>query len=419
MKRRWLMLLLSWLIFFVAFLDRVNLSVGMPFIASEFKMSPEETGLVLGAFFITYMLFQIPGGIIGDKIGPKKVMTFAFIWWSGMTILTGFSRNFIQFYIIRLLFGIGEGVHPPCAFKLNSNWFPDRERATANAIFTSANSLGPAIAPPVAVMMIAAWGWHTIFFIFGIIGFLLVPVWIYLGRDSPRLDEKISPEELKYIESGQEDYNTEVGTDKKGISQIFKNPNIWLLSVSYFFFLCVFYGLMTWLPSYLVQARGFAIIKMGIFAGLPFLAIGIAQPLGGLISDRLLNNRRKPLIIIASLGAAPLLYGVIAANTEVGAMTSLICAGFVFGLAFGPFFALPMECVKRQFAGSSSAVMNTGGSIGGVVSPIIIGLLVGSFGYNSVFIYMVICLILCVTMVLLIKEPKALRMEVTADESGY
>lgn len=411
MKRRWLMLFLSWLIFFVAFLDRVNLSVAMPFIADEFQMTPEQSGFVLSAFFITYMLFQIPGGIMGDKVGPKKVMTFAFIWWSVMTVATGFARNFTQFYLIRLLFGIGEGVHPPCAFKLNSNWFPDRERATANAIFTSANSIGPAIAPPIAVAIIAAWGWHSIFFIFGALGLVLIPIWMYIGRDSPELDEKISPEELKYIKSGQKEQKVDEGSEKVGLSSIFKNPNTWLLAIAYFFFLCVFYGLMTWLPSYLVQARGFAMVKMGIFAGLPFLAIGIAQPLGGLISDRLLKSRRKPLVIAAALGAAPLLYGVVAATTETGAMTSLICAGFVFGLAFGPFFALPMECVKRQFAGTSSAVMNTGGSIGGVISPIIIGLLVGSLGYNAVFIYMVIALILCVTVILFVKEPKKVAEE--------
>ncbi|QIQ20569.1 MFS transporter [Zophobihabitans entericus] len=413
MKRRWLMLFLSWLIFFVAFLDRVNLSVAMPFIADEFQMTPEQSGFVLGAFFITYMLFQIPGGILGDKIGPKKVMTFAFIWWSVMTVATGVARSFGQFYIIRLLFGIGEGVHPPCAFKLNSNWFPDRERATANAIFTSANSIGPAVAPPIAVAIIATWGWHSIFFIFGALGIILVPIWMYVGRDSPEQDEKISPEELKYIKSGQKEQTSadddEVATEKVGLSSIFKNPNTWLLAVAYFFFLCVFYGLMTWLPSYLVQARGFAMVKMGIFAGLPFLAIGIAQPLGGLISDRLLHSRRKPLIVVAALGAAPLLYGVVAATTEAGAMASLICAGFIFGLAFGPFFALPMECVKRKFAGTSSAVMNTGGSIGGVISPIIIGFLVGTFGYNAVFIYMVIALILCVAVILFVKEPEKVK----------
>lgn len=408
MKRRWLMLFLSWLIFFVAFLDRVNLSVAMPFIAKEFEMTPEQSGFVLGAFFITYMICQIPGGIMGDKVGPKKVMTFAFIWWSVMTVATGLASNFAQFYIVRLLFGIGEGVHPPCAFKLNSNWFPDRERATANAIFTSANSIGPAIAPPIAVAMIAMWGWHSVFFIFGALGFIFVPLWIWLGRDSPEKDENISQDELKYIKSGQKETKVEAETqkqDKVKLSSIFKNPNTWLLAVAYFLFLCVFYGLMTWLPSYLVQARGFAMVKMGIFAGLPFLAIGIAQPIGGLISDRILKRKRKPLIIIACLGSAPLLYGVVAATSEMGAMISLICAGFVFGLAFGPFFALPMECVKRQFAGTSSAVMNTGGSIGGVISPIIIGLLVGSLGYNSVFIYMGIVLILCVGVIFFVKEP--------------
>ena len=185
MQRRWLLLGASWLVFFVAFLDRVNLSVAMPLIAKDFQLSPEQTGLILSAFFITYTLLQVPGGILGDKIGPKKVMTVALVWWSVMTMATGLTKNFSQLYIVRILFGIGEGVHPPCAFKLNSNWFPNRERATANAIFTSANSLGPAVAPPLAVAIIGAWGWHSIFYIFGILGFLVIPLWIWIVRNAP------------------------------------------------------------------------------------------------------------------------------------------------------------------------------------------------------------------------------------------
>lgn len=407
MQRRWLMLAASWLVFFVAFLDRVNLSVAMPFIAKDFNFSPEQSGFVLSAFFITYTLFQIPGGILGDKIGPKKVMTIALVWWSVMTIATGVAKGFTQFYLVRVLFGIGEGVHPPCAFKLNSNWFPNRERATANAIFTSANSLGPAVAPPLAVAIIAAWGWQSIFYIFGALGFLIIPLWIYAVRNAPEEDPTISKEEMDYIKAGQQETHKasdDADSDDK-LSSIFKNPNTWLLALAYFTFLCTFYGLMTWLPTYLVKARGFALVKMGIFAGLPFLALGVAQPLGGWISDKLLNGRRKIQVIVANLVAAPMLYGVISAESESGAMTALVCAGFVVGLAMGPFWALPMECVKRKFAGTASGVMNTGGSIGGIVSPIIIGFLVGGSGYNAAFTYMVAALVATAIIISFVKEP--------------
>ncbi len=410
MQRRWLMLFASWVVFFVAFLDRVNLSVAMPLISKDFNFTPEQAGYVLSAFFITYTLFQVPGGILGDKIGPKKVMTFALIWWSVMTIATGLARGFSHFYIVRVLFGIGEGVHPPCAFKLNSNWFPNRERATANAIFTSANSLGPAVAPPLAVAIIGAWGWHSIFYIFGILGFLIIPLWLYAVKNSPEEDSNITQKELDYIRSGQQE-TVQVADDKddvhESVGSIFKNPNTWLLALAYLTFLCTFYGLMTWLPTYLVKARGFALVKMGIFAGLPFLALGVAQPLGGWISDKILKGRRKIQVIIANLIAAPALYGVINADTESGAMTALVCAGFIMGLAFGPFWALPMECVKRKFAGTASGVMNTGGNIGGIISPIIIGYLVGMSGYNAAFTYMVAALVATAVIVFFVREvPK-------------
>ncbi|MEN6565428.1 MAG: MFS transporter [Veillonellales bacterium] len=411
MQRRWMLLAASWLVFFVAFLDRVNLSVAMPSISKDFNFSPEQAGYVLSAFFITYTILQIPGGILGDKKGPKKVMTFALVWWSFMTVATGLARGFSHFYLVRLLFGCGEGVHPPCAFKLNSNWFPDRERATANAIFTSANSLGPAVAPPLAVAIIGAWGWHSIFYIFGIIGFLIIPIWMYAVHNSPEEDPKITKEELEYIRSGQQEAvqsEDEDDGEPAGIGSVFKNRNTWLLAMAYFTFLCTFYGLMTWLPTYLVKARGFAMVKMGIFAGLPFLALGVAQPIGGLISDKILKGRnRKIQVIVATLLAAPVLYGVVAASTETGAMTALVCAGFVIGLAFGPFWALPMECVKRKFAGTSSAVMNTGGNLGGVFAPIIIGYLVGMSGYDAAFTFMVGAEVATAIIVAFIKEvPK-------------
>lgn len=415
MQRRWLMLAASWLVFFVAFLDRVNLSVAMPLISKDFNFTPEQSGYVLGAFFITYTLFQIPGGIMGDKIGPKKVMTFALVWWSVMTIATGLARGFSHFYLVRVLFGIGEGVHPPCAFKLNSNWFPNRERATANAIFTSANSLGPAVAPPLAVAIIGTWGWHSIFYIFGLLGFIIIPLWLYAVKNGPEEDNRITQKELDYIKSGQQETSVDAGDEKVGISSIFKNPNTWLLALAYFTFLCTFYGLMTWLPSYLVKARGFALVKMGIFAGLPFLTLGVAQPIGGWISDKLLNGRRKMQVIVANLIAAPVLYGVISAETEQGAMAALVCAGFIMGLAFGPFWAMPMECVKRKFSGTSSAVMNTGGNIGGIVSPIVIGYLVGGSGYNAAFTYMVAALVATAIIVAFVTEPPKVGVANTSD----
>lgn len=408
MKRRWVVLSVSWIVFFVAFLDRVNLSVAMPLISKEFSLSPAESGYLLSAFFITYTLFQIPGGYLSDKFGPKKVLIIALIWWSIMTIATGAARTFSQFYIVRVLFGIGEGLQPPCAFKLNSNWFPNQERATANAIFTSACSFGPAIAPSIAVAMIGAWGWHSVFFIFGGLGFVIVPLVAYLVKNSPEEDKDITKEELNYIKSGQIEVATAT-TDgsSEGLASILKNRNICLLALTYFGFMCAFFGLLTWLPSYLVKARGFEMVKMGIFSGLPFLALGIAQPIGGWLSDKVFIGKRKMQAIIVNLAAGPVLYAVVAAETETAAMGFLVCAGFLVGMAFGPLWAMPMESVKRKHVGMATGVMNAGGSIGGILSPIIIGYLVGMSGYNAAFVFMGGALVFTALVVSLVKLPKA------------
>lgn len=404
MKKRWVVLAVSWIVFFVAFLDRVNLSVAMPLIAKEFSLAPEQVGYLFSAFFITYTLFQIPGGYLSDKIGPQKVLLVALIWWSIMTIATGFARTFSQFFIVRVLFGIGEGLQPPCAFKLNSNWFPNQERATANAIFTSACSFGPAIAPSIAVAIIGLWGWHALFYIFGGLGFVILPLVYFLVKNSPEEDPNITKEELHYIKSGQVEI-TSANETSVGLISVLKNRNIALLALTYFGFMCAFFGLLSWLPSYLVKARGFEMVKMGIFSGLPFLALGIAQPFGGWLSDKVFSGHRKTQAILVNLAAGPVLYGVTIAPTENIAMGLLVCTGFLVGLAFGPLWAMPMESVKRSYVGMATGVMNAGGSIGGILSPIIIGYLVGMSGYNAAFVFMGGALVFTALVVSLVKLP--------------
>lgn len=416
MKKRWIVLSVSWVVFFVAFLDRVNLSVAMPLITKDYGLAPEQAGYLFSAFFITYTLFQVPGGYLSDKIGPKKVLVFALIWWSIMTMATGVARTFSQFFVVRVLFGIGEGLQPPCAFKLNSNWFPNQERATANAIFTSACSFGPAVAPSLAVAIIGLWGWPVLFYIFGGLGFLILPALIYLVKNSPEEDPSVSKEELAYIKNGQAEIASQAATEKQcclatlepegvGLMEVLKNRNIILLALTYFGFMCAFFGLLSWLPSYLVKARGFEMVKMGIFSGLPFLALGIAQPFGGWLSDKVFSGQRKMQAIVVNLAAGPVLYGVIAAPTETVAMTLLVCTGFLIGLAFGPLWAMPMESVKRSHVGMATGVMNSGGSIGGILSPTIIGYLVGMSGYNAAFLFMGGALVFTAFVVSFVKLP--------------
>ena len=407
MKKRWVVLAVSWIVFFVAFLDRVNLSVAMPLIAKEFSLSPEQVGYLFSAFFITYTAFQIPGGYLSDKYGPKNVLIGALAWWSMMTVATGMARSFSNFFAVRVLFGIGEGLQPPCAFKLNSNWFPNQERATANAIFTSACSFGPAIAPAIAVAIIAQWGWHSLFYIFGGLGFIILPLVYFLVKNSPENDPGVTQQELHYIKSGQAEIATQASDEKSaGLAGILKNRNICLLTLTYFGFMCAFFGLLSWLPSYLVKARGFELVKMGIFSGLPFLALGIAQPLGGWLSDKIFAGHRKAQAIIVNLAAGPVLYGVVAAPTETVAMALLVCTGFLVGLAFGPLWAMPMESVKRSHVGMATGVMNAGGSVGGILSPIIIGYLVGMSGYDAAFVFMGGALVFTALVVSLVRLPK-------------
>lgn len=385
------MLATIWLASFLAFLDRINLSVAMPNIASDFSLTPQQSGWLLSSFFITYTIFQIPGGLLSDRKSPRTIAALALSWWSAMTVLMGFVRGFADLYILRLLFGIGEGVYPPASLKIVSNWFADSERATANAIWASANSFGPAFGLPVAVLIISAWGWHALFMIVGVLGFLIVLLWVFVVRDAPERTVGRSGGDTGAVETVP-------------LSSLV-NRNTLLLVAAYFSFLCTFYGLLTWLPTYLMHARGISFAGMGYCAGLPFLTLGIAQPIGGWLSDKVLNGRRRTVIICATLLAAPTLYLVILAQSDVLAIAALSLAGFVLGLVFGPFWALVIESSERKCAGTIAGIVNTGGNVGGIVSPIIIGYLVGMSGYSAAFVFMIVAQLSCAAFVWAIGTP--------------
>ena len=244
------------------------------------------------------------------------------------------------------------------------------------------------------------------FYIFGALGFVILPLLYFFVKNSPEEDPDISKEELEYIKSGQAEIVTQTGdSEEVGLMSVLKNRNIVLLALTYFGFMCAFFGLLSWLPSYLVKARGFELVKMGIFSGLPFLALGIAQPFGGWLSDKVFKGKRKTQAIVVNLAAGPVLYGVVAAPTETIAMALLVCTGFLVGMAFGPLWAMPMESVKRSYVGMATGVMNAGGSIGGILSPIIIGYLVGMSGYNAAFVFMGGALVFTALVVSLVKLP--------------
>ena len=392
-KKRNIILLILFITWTVCYMDRMVMTVAIPYIAKDFNLTSVEMGVVISAFFLGYALFQIPGGMLADKFGARKVMAIAVSWWSAFTAFTGMATSLLSMLIIRFLFGLGEASFPGGSWKTVSTWFPKKERATANSFMLSSNSLGPAIAPLFVVGIMAAFSWRSVFYFLFIPGMIVVALILYFVRNKPEDSNMISPEELKIINEKDPE---ECSANKLSFRDVVKLPGVWKIFFTFFAFDIVFWGFSSWIPTYLVNARGFKLVKMGIIASLPFFAGTIGTVAGGYFSDKYFVGKRRFVIIISLISTALCLILTYITPNEALAMTFLTFTGFFVCMAFGGIWALPMNILPSEVMGSSSRLINFAGQIAGFISPIAIGFLVqmagGSFGIAFAFL-VVACLI--------------------------
>jgi sugar phosphate permease len=371
-------------------------------------------GALMSAFFAGYVLSQIPGGILADKFGARKVMVAGLVWWSVFTALTAKATSMNPMLAIRALFGIGEGVFPNAAVKCVSNWFPRSERGTATAILISSNSIGTAIAPIFAVAIMALWGWRTVFMSLFVPGLIIaVFIWFYI-KDNPKDSKMVSAAEMaEYTEP--EPVLAGSGPSLSWTS-VLKMTSVWQCMLIWFTFDIAMWGFMAWLPTYLVKERGFEMVKMGIYASLPFLVAAIGTILGGMISDKWFAGRRKhPLSISLVLGALFIYLMYSSASSELAMLYQAI-SGFFLGFAAGAFWSLPLSIIPKEVMGTASGVVNVGGQLAGVVSPVAMGWLIQKTGgsFEAAFIFIVASVILSGVLTQFVSED--VMPEVTKEE---
>lgn len=407
MKQRHIVLVLLFFGWVISYLDRMVMTVAIPYIATDFNLSPVAMGVVLSTFFAGYALFQIPGGMLADKFGPRKVMVTGLAWWSVFTAFTGAATSLGQMVIIRLLFGIGEGVFPASSWKTIANWFPVKERATANGFMMSSNFLGPAIAPLFVVAIMASWGWREVFYVLLFPGLIIaVLMWIFV-KDSPEKSDRISRQELAEIQS-VEPVSLSAGGKKVTFGDVLKSKIAWQCFLTWFSYDITFWGFMSWVPTYLIKERGMTMIKMGITASIPFFAGMAGLILGGYISDKFFKNNRKILVIVTDLLGALFLYTTYYSSAD-SIMFNMILAGFFIGMAFGAIWGLPMNVMPKEVMGSASGFINMAGQIAGFISPIVIGFLVQASGGNfeTAFFFLIGGSVLSAIVAATIKQEKA------------
>ena len=406
-KVRYSVLSILWMGWLFSFLDRMVIGIALPFIGAEFQIDAATQGLILSTFFAGYALFQIPGGMLADKFGPRRVMAIAIAWWSIFTSITGLVATFPILLFCRFVFGVGEGSFPGASWKTISLYFPPSERATATAIQSSVNTLGPAIASLVAAGIIAAYGWRTVFISLGIPGlFIALAIYFYI-KDNPAKHPHMTAEELKELNVASV---VKVGDTKlagKSISfkDFLKTPILWQMLFIWFLFDITFWGFVSWLPSYLMKVRGFSLLKTGIYGSLPFFVGTVGMLIGGFLSDRF-KGKRKWLFIPNTLIASFFLYMTYSVAWPDMAVVYQCVAAFFMFIAFAAFWGLVVDSIPPAIMGSSSGTVNFGGQVAGFISPFVMGYLIDLNGgsFDMAFIFLIIAAIASTLVALTVKN---------------
>lgn len=283
MRKRHVVLALLITLSIITYLDRVCIAIAGPRMQDDLGISPERWGWVMGVFLISYGVFEIPAGALGDRLGQRRVLTRIVVWWSAFTALTGMVSSYVALLATRFLFGAGEaGAFPNMAGSIG-RWFSATERARAQGFIWGASRLGGALSPWIVVPIMAGLGWRAAFIAFGGLGLVWAIVWYAWYHDRPSSQPGITPRELKEIGPGS------APSEHAGVpwAQLFRAPQLWLLMAMYW---CYVWGSMfylTWFPIYLMKGRGLTEAEMGFYAALPFLLGAAGNLAGGFISDHL------------------------------------------------------------------------------------------------------------------------------------
>jgi sugar phosphate permease len=399
---RWYILLLISLMYLITYLDRVNISTAAPEISKEFGFDKVTMGVIFSAFVWAYAIFQVPGGWLSDRFGARTILTGVVSFWSVMTVATAAAFSSVSFIAVRFLFGVGEAGAFPGATRAMQLWYPQSERGFVQGITHSASRLGAAISPPIVVLIMSELGWRWVFVICGAVGFVWALWWQLSYRNLPEEHGLVNKEELARIR-GVDDtgrINPPPISRQTNVpwSTLVRSPNMWAIMAAYFTYVYCLWIFLSWLPSYLVEARHFTLLKVGLFASLPLFAGVIGDTVGGLATDWLLKKTgsakigRRTVAITGLLGCA--MFIVPAALTEDAyvAVYCLTASMFFLEFTIGPSWAVPMD-TGGKYSGTVSGMMNMAGNIGGALSPIVFGVLAQGGNWEAPFIVAAVLLV--------------------------
>jgi ACS family glucarate transporter-like MFS transporter len=369
-KVRYLVVVFAVVLAIITYIDRVALSQAAPQISKDLGLSKTEMGWVFFCFLTAYALFEIPSGYLGDNLGPRKVLMRIVVSWSVFVAATGQVFNWISLLIVQTLFGAGEAGAFPNIAKAFSVWLPTEERVRAQGIIWLSARWGGAFTPSIVFLFLQIVSWRTAFGIFGILGAIWAIFFYRWFRDNPKDNPSVNAAELELLKNNHAGGHGSVPWAKFAASK-----QVWLLGAQYFCLSYSWYFSITWLPTYLKEARHMDSTSstFPILAGLPLFLGGIGCLLSGFVAKPLAKMLGSTAAARRTLGATGFVMAssLIVVSTMIEnpvlAVVALAFASFSNDLVMPGSWGACMD-VGGKYAGTLSGTMNMMGNIGGAVA---------------------------------------------------
>jgi len=410
---------MGWLfiIYVVAYFDRVNFAMSAPLILTEMSFSATQLGMIMSGFTIGYTILNFPAGFIAERWSTRVIITVTLLLWSIMTVLTGLAWGFLTLMIIRIIFGMCEGPLNICNTNMVNRWALKNEKATASALWIAGVPVGVIVGNIVSGYIIAAFGWRICFYIFGVCGIAFAFITWKLLRDDPKDHPSISAEELKWLqEANDKTQGPAVKPASSTVGQMLTNPWTWVISFVYMAIAFNFWANLNWLPTYFVKARGSSLLKSGYLASIPWLSGVIGLFVLGWLSDNVGKRYRATWIAFSLLITAPVTaYAVVTPSLEL-CLVLFCCALFFIMGSLSIIYALVLDIFPKADAGKATGIMLGWGSVAGIVAPTLVGVVLDmtkEFNYAYYF-FGVIALIGAFASLALFSKEKSTRAQTVA-----
>lgn len=377
----------------IAFLDRTNISVAGVQMRQDYAIDQIRLGWVFSAFLIGYAAFQVPAGWLAARIGPRRLLTIALLWWGVFSVATawvptGSAHAITLLILVRFGLGIGEAAVYPSGNQFVSRWVPAQERGKANGLIFAGVGAGSGLTPPLISAVVAYGGWRASFYVCAAIGLIAAAIWYAIARDRPQDHPAVDAAELAHIEAGLPAIDDSAAGPIPWRA-ILTSRSVWGLFLSYFAFGYVIWIFFSWFFIYLAEARGLDLKSSALFGMAPFLAMTVGCLAGGVINDAVSRRHglywgRSGLAMLSfALTAVFLVIGSQVDNAPLAVLTLALGGGAIY-LSQSSFWSVTADIAGRH-TGVVSGLMNVGCQIGGALTASLTPWIAARYGWAAAF----------------------------------